>query len=64
MHAYGAWGTPSAVLVASDGTVRSALASGPVAIESLIRLALQSETPRLSPLVDHKTPSRAAGLAA
>jgi peroxiredoxin/uncharacterized membrane protein YphA (DoxX/SURF4 family) len=43
MHAYGVWGTPSAVLVASDGTVRSAPVAGPVAIESLIRLALQSE---------------------
>jgi uncharacterized membrane protein YphA (DoxX/SURF4 family)/peroxiredoxin len=42
-HAYGAMATPSAVLVASDGTVRSALAAGPVAIEALIRLALQSE---------------------
>lgn len=44
MHAYGVMGTPSAVLVASDGTVRSTLVAGPVAIESLIRLALQSET--------------------
>jgi peroxiredoxin/uncharacterized membrane protein YphA (DoxX/SURF4 family) len=44
MHAYGVWGTPSAVLVASDGTVRSAPVVGPVAIESLIRLALQDET--------------------
>jgi uncharacterized membrane protein YphA (DoxX/SURF4 family)/peroxiredoxin len=44
MHAYGAMGTPSAVLVASDGTVRSTLVAGPVAIESLIRVALQSET--------------------
>jgi uncharacterized membrane protein YphA (DoxX/SURF4 family)/peroxiredoxin len=43
MHAYGAMGTPSAVLVASDGTVRSTLVAGPVAIESLIRLALQGE---------------------
>ncbi len=43
MHAYGVWGTPSAVLVASDGTVRSAPVAGHVAIESLIRLALQSE---------------------
>ncbi len=44
MHAYGAWGTPSAILVASDGTVRSAPVAGYVAIESLIRLALQDET--------------------
>jgi peroxiredoxin/uncharacterized membrane protein YphA (DoxX/SURF4 family) len=43
MHAYGVWGTPSAVLVASDGTVRSAPVTGRIAIESLIRLALQSE---------------------
>ncbi|HTC60980.1 MAG TPA: MauE/DoxX family redox-associated membrane protein [Solirubrobacteraceae bacterium] len=44
MHAYGATATPSAVLVASDGTVRSTPVAGPVAIESLIRLALQGET--------------------
>lgn len=44
MHAYGVWGTPSAILVASDGTVRSAPVAGYVAIESLIRLALQDET--------------------
>jgi peroxiredoxin len=44
MHAYGVWGTPSAILVASDGTVRSAPVAGRVAIESLIRLALQDET--------------------
>jgi uncharacterized membrane protein YphA (DoxX/SURF4 family)/peroxiredoxin len=44
MHAYGVSGTPSAVLVASDGTVRSAPVAGRVAIESLIRLALQDET--------------------
>lgn len=44
MHEYGAWGTPSAILVASDGTVRSTPVAGPVAIESLIRLALQDET--------------------
>jgi peroxiredoxin/uncharacterized membrane protein YphA (DoxX/SURF4 family) len=42
-HAYGVWGTPSAVLVASDGTVRSAPVAGRVAIESLIRLALHGE---------------------
>jgi peroxiredoxin len=44
MNAYGTMATPSAVLVASDGTVRSTPATGPVAIESLIRLALQRET--------------------
>jgi uncharacterized membrane protein YphA (DoxX/SURF4 family)/peroxiredoxin len=44
MHAYGATAVPSAVLVASDGTVRSAPAIGRVAIESLIRLALHGET--------------------
>ena len=43
MQAYGATATPSAVLIASDGTVRSTLAAGPIAIESLIRLALQGE---------------------
>ncbi len=41
--AYGVTATPSAVLVASDGTVRSAPVAGAVAIESLIRLALQLE---------------------
>lgn len=45
MHAYGVWGTPSAILVASDGTIRSAPVAGHVAIESLIRLALQDKTP-------------------
>jgi uncharacterized membrane protein YphA (DoxX/SURF4 family)/peroxiredoxin len=44
MHAYGVNATPSAILVASDGTVRSAPVAGRVAIESLIRLALQDET--------------------
>jgi uncharacterized membrane protein YphA (DoxX/SURF4 family)/peroxiredoxin len=44
MNAYGVTATPSAVLVASDGTVRSAPVVGRVAIEALIRLALQSET--------------------
>jgi peroxiredoxin/uncharacterized membrane protein YphA (DoxX/SURF4 family) len=44
MHAYGVSGTPSAILVAPDGTVRSAPVTGHVAIESLIRLALQDET--------------------
>jgi peroxiredoxin/uncharacterized membrane protein YphA (DoxX/SURF4 family) len=44
MHTYGVWGTPSAILVASDGTVRSAPVAGHVAIESLIRLALQDKT--------------------
>jgi peroxiredoxin len=42
--AYGATAVPSAVLVASDGTVRSAPATGRVAIESLIRLALKGGT--------------------
>jgi peroxiredoxin/uncharacterized membrane protein YphA (DoxX/SURF4 family) len=44
MDAYGVTATPSAVLVASDGTVRSAPVVGRVAIESLIRLALRSES--------------------
>jgi uncharacterized membrane protein YphA (DoxX/SURF4 family) len=44
MHAYGVTATPSAILIASDGTVRSAPVAGRIAIESLIRLALQSET--------------------
>jgi uncharacterized membrane protein YphA (DoxX/SURF4 family)/peroxiredoxin len=44
MHAYGVTAVPSAVLVASDGTVRSAPVIGRVAIESLIRLALRGET--------------------
>ncbi len=44
MRAYGVTATPSAILVASDGTVRSAPVAGHVAIESLIRLALQHET--------------------
>lgn len=44
MHAYGVTATPSAVLVASDGTVGSSPVAGRVAIESLIRLALQGET--------------------
>jgi peroxiredoxin len=43
-RAYGATAVPSAVLIASDGTVRSTPAIGPVAIESLVRLALQGET--------------------
>ncbi|HXC24102.1 MAG TPA: MauE/DoxX family redox-associated membrane protein [Solirubrobacteraceae bacterium] len=63
MQAYGATATPSAVLVASDGTVRSAPVAGPVAIESLIRLALLDETRRLPPRVDRSTPFRAAGVA-
>jgi uncharacterized membrane protein YphA (DoxX/SURF4 family)/peroxiredoxin len=44
MHAYGVSGTPSAIVVAPDGTVRSAPVAGHVAIESLVRLALQDET--------------------
>jgi uncharacterized membrane protein YphA (DoxX/SURF4 family)/peroxiredoxin len=63
MHAYGVWGTPSAVLVASDGTVRSAPVAGLVAIESLIRIALQGQTRRLPPRTDHNTPLRAADVA-
>ncbi len=47
-RAYGVTATPSAVLVSADGTVRSTLVAGPIAIESLIRLALQDET-RLAP---------------
>lgn len=43
MQAYGTMATPSAVLVAPDGTVASAPAAGPVAIESLIRLALEDQ---------------------
>jgi uncharacterized membrane protein YphA (DoxX/SURF4 family)/peroxiredoxin len=43
-RAYGATAVPSAVLVASDGTVRSAPVRGRIAIESLIRLALHGET--------------------
>jgi peroxiredoxin/uncharacterized membrane protein YphA (DoxX/SURF4 family) len=43
-HAYGVAGTPSAILVAPDGTVSSTLATGRIAIESLIRLALQDQT--------------------
>lgn len=43
-RAYGAIATPSAVLITPDGTVRSTLVAGPIAIESLIRLALQDET--------------------
>ena len=49
MHAYGVWGTPSAILVASDGTVRSTPVAGRTAIESLIRLALHDETKRPIP---------------
>jgi peroxiredoxin/uncharacterized membrane protein YphA (DoxX/SURF4 family) len=64
MQAYGVMATPCAVLVASDGTVRSAPVAGPVAIESLIRLALQDETRRLPPGNDHNTPFRAASVTA
>ena len=63
MHAYGVWGTPSAILVASDGTVRSAPVAGHVAIESLIRLALQSET-RPAPTRGYNMPVRAASATA
>jgi uncharacterized membrane protein YphA (DoxX/SURF4 family)/peroxiredoxin len=44
MHEYGVNATPSAVLLASDGTLRSAPVAGRVAIEALIRLALREET--------------------
>jgi len=64
MHAYGVWGTPSAILVASDGTVRSTPVAGHVAIESLIRLALQRETWPAPARGDHNTPFRAASVAA
>jgi peroxiredoxin/uncharacterized membrane protein YphA (DoxX/SURF4 family) len=64
MHAYGVWGTPSAVLVASDGTVRSAPVAGRIAIESLVRLALQGETRPAPARVDHNTPFRAASVTA
>ncbi len=42
--AYGVPGTPSSILVAPDGTVRSAPAAGQVAIEALIRVALAGAT--------------------
>jgi peroxiredoxin/uncharacterized membrane protein YphA (DoxX/SURF4 family) len=64
MHTYGVWGTPSAVLVASDGTVRSAPVAGAVAIESLIRLALQGETRPAPPRPDRHMPLRPAGVTA
>lgn len=44
MRKYGVSVTPAAILVASDGTVRSAPVAGQAAIESLIRLALQDKT--------------------
>jgi uncharacterized membrane protein YphA (DoxX/SURF4 family)/peroxiredoxin len=44
MQAYGVTATPSAVLVATDGTVRSAPVAGRIAIESLLRLALHDGT--------------------
>jgi peroxiredoxin len=64
MHAYGVWGTPSAILIASDGTVRSAPVDGHVAIESLIRLALHNETRPAPARREHDMPLRAAGVAA
>jgi uncharacterized membrane protein YphA (DoxX/SURF4 family)/peroxiredoxin len=64
MHAYGVWGTPSAVLVASDGTVRSAPVAGRVAIESLIRLALHDETRPALAQGDRNMALRAASAAA
>jgi peroxiredoxin/uncharacterized membrane protein YphA (DoxX/SURF4 family) len=62
-HAYGVTAVPSAVLVASDGTLSSTLVAGPVAIESLVRLALQGETRRLPPGIAHNTPIRTASVA-
>ncbi len=64
MHAYGVWGTPSAVLVASDGTVRSAPVAGRVAIESLIRLALHGETRSAPARADRDMPFRATSITA
>jgi peroxiredoxin/uncharacterized membrane protein YphA (DoxX/SURF4 family) len=61
-RAYGATAVPSAVLVASDGTVRSAPTIGRVAIESLIRLALHGETRPAPPAADHNMPFRAASV--
>lgn len=43
-RAYGVPGTPCAVLVGFDGTVRSAPATGQVAIEALIRVALKGDS--------------------
>jgi peroxiredoxin/uncharacterized membrane protein YphA (DoxX/SURF4 family) len=62
-HAYGATAVPSAVLIASDGTVRSTLVAGPVAIESLVRLALHGETRPALAGHDHNTPLRATSVA-
>jgi uncharacterized membrane protein YphA (DoxX/SURF4 family)/peroxiredoxin len=62
MHAYGVLGTPSAVLVASDGTVRSVPVAGRVAIESLIRLALHGETRPAPARDDHDMPFRATSI--
>jgi len=64
MHAYGVWGTPSAILVASDGTVRSAPVAGRAAIEALIRLALQDEARPALVRGDRNMPLRAASIAA
>ncbi|HEV3047843.1 MAG TPA: MauE/DoxX family redox-associated membrane protein [Solirubrobacteraceae bacterium] len=64
MHAYGVWGTPSAILVASDGTVRSAPVAGRVAIESLIRLALYGETRPAPARIDRGRAHRAASVTA
>lgn len=46
-RAYGVPGTPCSVLVARDGTVASAPAPGQFAIEALIRVALQEDSPAL-----------------
>jgi uncharacterized membrane protein YphA (DoxX/SURF4 family)/peroxiredoxin len=62
-NAYGVNATPSAVLVAADGTVRSTPVAGPIAIESLIRLALQDETRPTPAQAGHNMPFRAASVA-
>lgn len=63
-HAYGAIATPSAILIAPDGTVSSILAAGAVTIESLIRLALQGETRPTPTGAHHNTPLQATSIAA
>jgi uncharacterized membrane protein YphA (DoxX/SURF4 family)/peroxiredoxin len=63
-RALGVTGVPSAVLVASDGTVRSVPAFGRVAIESLIRLALHAETRSAPARADRDMPLRATSVTA
>ncbi len=63
-RAFGVTGVPSAVLVASDGTVRSVPAFGRVAIESLIRLALHGETRSAPARADRDMPLRATSVTA